>query len=190
MAFARNEEIFGEEETADFVYKVLAGSVRTVRLLSDGRRQVVGFHLPGEVFGLEFGGVHRFSAEALEDSQVVLIRRNQIDRAAVQEPHAARALWAIAADDLARLQDHTLNLTRKSATERVGSFLVEMAERHDDADEFALSMSRLDMADYLGLTIETVSRAMTQLEREGLIALPSSRHVILKVRAQLAQRPH
>ena len=186
MAFARNEEIFGEEEEADFVYKVISGAVRTVRILSDGRRQVAGFHLPGDVFGLELGPLHRFCAEALVDCQVALLRRSHVQRAASQEAGVAQALWAMAAGDLARLQDHMLLLARKTAAERVGAFLIEMAGRTGGGDVVEMAMSRTDMADYLGLTIETVSRAMTQFERDGAIALPSCRRVLIRDRAALA----
>ena len=186
MAFSRNEEIFGEEEEADFVYKVIAGAVRTVRILSDGRRQIGAFHLPGELFGLEHGAAHRFSAEAVVDCQIALIRRSHVDRAARQEAGAAQALWTMAAEDLARLQDHMLLLSRKNAAERVGAFLLEMNGRIGTGDAVELAMSRTDMADYLGLTIETVSRTLTQMERDGAIALPSCRGVVLRDRAALA----
>jgi CRP-like cAMP-binding protein len=180
MSFSRNEEIFGEEESAEFVYKVLSGAVRTLRILSDGRRQISAFHLPGDIFGIEMGALHRFSAEAVSDCQVVLVRRTHLERAAGQECKVARELWALAANDLVHAQDHMMLLGRKSASERVGAFLMEMAERAGGAASFDLPMSRTDIADYLGLTIETVSRTLTQMERDGAIALPSCRGVIVR----------
>jgi len=187
MAFSRNEEIFGEEESADFVYKVVSGAVRTVRILSDGRRQVGAFHLAGEIFGVELGETHRFSAEAVVDCKIALVRRSVVERAADQQAGAARELWALATRDLARLQDHMLLLGRKSANERVSAFLLEMADRTDRTDFVELPMSRADIADYLGLTIETISRTLSQLERDGSIALPSCRRVLLHDRAALAR---
>jgi CRP/FNR family nitrogen fixation transcriptional regulator len=156
-----------------------------MRFLSDGRRQIDAFHLPGDVFGLELGRVHGFSAEAVSDCQIALVRRTHIERAAAHECNVARDLWALTANDLAHARDHMLTLARKSASERVGAFLLEMAERVG-SQAFELPMSRLDIADYLGLTIETVSRTLTQMEREGMIALPTCRGVVMRNRAALA----
>ncbi|QUD87526.1 helix-turn-helix domain-containing protein [Phenylobacterium montanum] len=179
MRFERDEEIFGEQEEADFAYKIVSGAARTFRVLSDGRRQVVGFHLPGDVFGLERGETHRFSAEAVSGCVVALVRRTAIERAARADGEAARWLWGLAAGELERLQDHAMLLGRKTATERVASFLLDMAERSPFAGGVQLLMSRADIADYLGLTVETVSRTLTQLERDHMIAIPSSRRIVL-----------
>ena len=186
MAFGRNEEICGEEEPADFVYRVVSGAVRTLRSLSDGRRQIAGFYFPGDVFGLERTDVHAFSAEAIGECQVALIRRAALDRAADRDAAAARELWDITSADLGRMQTHMLLLGRKGAAERVAAFLLDMESRMVGHDAVDLPMSRNDIADYLGLTIETVSRSLTQLEREGAIALPSTRHVEIRNRRALA----
>ncbi len=190
MAFGRNEEIFGEEEEADFVYKLISGVVRTVRILSDGRRQIGDFHFAGEVFGVEFGELHRFSAEAVTDCQIALIRQSAVTKAADHDMGASRALWAMANRELNRLQEHVLLLGRKNAAERVGAFLLDMAERTGGDRAVDLPMSRTDMADYLGLTIETVSRTMTQMERDHVIAMPSCRRIELRDRAALACLDH
>ena len=179
MRFSRNEEIFAEEEEADFVYQVISGAVRDVRILSDGRRQIGAFHLPGDVFGLECGDLHRYSAEAVVDSEVALVRRSVLEKAAEADGGAARRLWAITSGDLQRLQDHMLLLGRKSAVERVASFLMAMAERGRAGEPIDLPMARADIADYLGLTIETVSRTLTQLERDRAISMSGSRHIVL-----------
>lgn len=184
MAFSRNEEIFGEEEPADFVYKVVRGAVRSTRFLSDGRRQITAFHLPGDVFGLEHGECHRFSAEALVDSEIILVRRTALARAAERDSAVAHELWVLTADELARLQDHMLVLSRKNAAERVATFLLKLASRCGSSD-VPLPMSRGDIADHLGLTTETVSRTMTQFERESVVELPSTRRVVLKDRGAL-----
>lgn len=185
MGFSRNEEIFGEEESADFVYKVIAGAVRIIRILSDGRRQVAAFHLADDVFGLERGPIHRATAEAVGDCQVALIRRSHLLRAANTDLRTAHALWMLAANDLERVEEHMLMLGRKCASERVAAFLLEMSDRAGGADELELAMCRTDIADYLGLTIETVSRSLTQFERDGVIGLPTCRRVVLKRRAAL-----
>jgi CRP/FNR family nitrogen fixation transcriptional regulator len=179
MRFDRNEEVFAEEEEADFVYKVISGAVRDVRILSDGRRQIGAFHLAGEVFGLECGETHRYSAEAVVESEIALIRRSVLDKAAESDAGAARKLWDLTSHDLVRLQDHMLLLGRKNAVERVASFLIQLSERGADEAAIDLPMSRSDIADYLGLTIETVSRTFSQLQREHAISIPSSRHIVL-----------
>jgi CRP/FNR family nitrogen fixation transcriptional regulator len=184
MDFGRNEEIYGQEEEADFVYRLVAGVVRTSRLLSDGRRQVVAFHYPGDVIGLEPGDVHTLSAEAVTECRVALVKRRSLERAAERDNGAARDLWALTARDLQSLGEHMMLLSRKGAAERVAVFLLQLAER-TETDRLELPMSRSDIADYLGLTIESVSRSMTQLEREGAIALPSARRVMLRNRDAL-----
>jgi CRP/FNR family nitrogen fixation transcriptional regulator len=185
MRFDRDEEIFGEGESADFVYMVVSGGARGFRILNDGRRQITGFHLPGDVFGMETRDEHRSSAEAMVDSEIALVRRSAVDRAADADVAAARQLWALTAGDLDRLRDHMLLLGRKCAAERVGSFLLEMARRAPAERGTQLPMSRSDIADYLGLTIETVSRTLTQLERERAISIPSARCIVLHDRAAL-----
>ena len=185
MTFSRNEEIFGEEEPADFVYRIIEGAARTMRVLSDGRRQIAAFHLPGDVFGLEIGELHRFTAEAVTDCKVALVRRPVLDRAVERDAAAARRLWALTSRDLAEAQAHLMLLARRGAAERVGAFLVDLADRTGADDLVELPMSRLDIADYLGLTIETVSRTLTQFERDGSIELPSCRRVVLRNRAAL-----
>jgi CRP/FNR family nitrogen fixation transcriptional regulator len=185
MRFERNTEIYGEDEPADYVYKVISGAVRSYKLLSDGRRQIGAFHLPGDVFGLEAGDEHRFTAEAIADSVIVVAKRSVIIAHAARDSAMARALWAVTAGDLERAQDHLLLLGRKNAQERVATFLLEMASRAAATSEIELPMSRQDIADYLGLTIETVSRTLTQLEGEAAIEIPTSRRILLRDRSAL-----
>ena len=176
---ARNEEVFAEEDDADFVYKVISGAVRAVRILSDGRRQIGAFHLPGDVFGLECGEAHRYSAEAVLDSEIALVRRSAVERAAQADGAIARALWRATSGDLQRLQDHMMRLGRETAMERVVSFLIEVSSRCACRGKITLPMGRIDIADYLGLTIETVSRTLTQLERDRSISMAGSRCIEL-----------
>jgi CRP-like cAMP-binding protein len=181
IAFARNSEVYGEDEPADYVYLVRSGAVRTYKLLSDGRRQIGGFHLAGDVFGLEAGDSHYFTAEAITNSQVVVVKRSAVEAAAARDSEVAREMWQFATRDLERTRGHLLLLGRKNAMERVATFLLEMAGRAADSAAVDLPMSRQDIADYLGLTIETVSRTLTQLESSDAIELPTCRrHIVLR----------
>jgi CRP/FNR family transcriptional regulator, nitrogen fixation regulation protein len=186
MTFGPNEEIFGEDESAEFVYKVISGAVRTYKILTDGRRQIGAFYLPGDAFGLEFGHAHQFAAEAINKTVVRVVRRSAIVSAAERDCIAARELWTFTARELHRVQEHMLLLV-KSAQQRVACFLLEMSERLSVSDALDLPMSRQDIADYLGLTIETVSRTMTQLVADAAIGLPSSRRILLRDRGALRQ---
>jgi len=184
MSHSRNSEIFGEGEPADFLYKVMSGCVRTYKTLNDGRRQISGFYLPGEVFGLSFDDEHTVSAEAIAESKVLVIKRGAVDGLAGRDPAIARELFTLTGRELRRAQDRVMLLI-KSAQERVAGFLLEMAERMSAHDAVELPMSRQDIADYLGLTIETVSRTLTALECSAAIELPTSRRIMLRNRAAL-----
>jgi CRP/FNR family transcriptional regulator, nitrogen fixation regulation protein len=186
MTFGPNEEIFGEDEPAEYAYKVIKGVVRTYKILSDGRRQIGAFYLPGDVFGLEIGKEHQFSAEAISNATVLVVRRSAIVSLAERDCHAAQELWTYTGRELHRVQEHMMLLV-KTAQQRVVSFLLEMSERLATTDEVELPMSRQDIADYLGLTIETVSRTMTQLACDRTIALPSSRRVVLRNRSAMRE---
>jgi CRP/FNR family nitrogen fixation transcriptional regulator len=186
MSFPRNGEIYGEGEPADFVYKVVSGTVRTYKVLADGRRQIGAFYLPGDVFGLEVGEEHGFSAEAITASKVLVAKRSALMNLAARDSGVARELWTLTGQELARVQDHIMLLV-KTAQERVVGFLFEMSARRPAGDLVELPMSRQDIADYLGLTIETVSRTLTSLEHERAIELPNSRRIVLRNRPALQE---
>jgi CRP/FNR family transcriptional regulator, nitrogen fixation regulation protein len=186
MSFARNAEICGENEPADYLYKIVSGTVRTSKILSDGRRQIGAFYFRGDIFGLEMGEEHAFSAEAITDVKVLVIKRSAVVALAERDNDVARQLWELTGRELGRAQDHLLLLV-KTARERVVSFLLEMAARVPADDAVDLPMSRQDIADYLGLTIETVSRTLTQLENSAAIELPSSRRIVLRNRVALGR---
>jgi CRP-like cAMP-binding protein len=185
--YARNEEIYAEEDETKYVYKVLSGAVRVTRFLSDGRRHLSGFYFPGEVFGFEPGRQHKFSAEAVVDSRIAMIRRSTLEEAAARNVEVSRGMWDLAEQNLERLHEHTLLLGRMSAAQRLAAFLLEISARLSSQGVIDLPMSRSDIADYLGLTIETVSRTFTQLERDRTIEIPSARQIVLRNRARLAQ---
>jgi len=182
-SYGRDQEIFGQGEPARHVYKVLTGAVRCFKLLSDGRRQIADFYLPGDVFGVEAGGEYRVTAESLTETAVVVARCTSLTDG--DEIAHAQALWRLAIGELQRSQEHALTLGRRSATERVASFLVDVAERLGADDAFVLPMTRQDMADYLGLTIETVSRTLSQLQATGLIKTGACRRIQIVDRAAL-----
>ncbi|HVX77974.1 MAG TPA: helix-turn-helix domain-containing protein [Bradyrhizobium sp.] len=184
MRFTRNTEIYGEDEPAEYLYQVVSGAVRTYKILEDGRRQICAFYLPGDIFGFEAGDTHMASAEAVGETHVLVVKRSAIMVRADHERDLARQLWEATAQELRRFQEHMLLLI-KSAEERVAGFLMDMARRAARTSTVDLPMSRQDIADYLGLTIETVSRTFTQLEQSGLIALPTSRRVELRNYAAL-----
>jgi CRP/FNR family transcriptional regulator, nitrogen fixation regulation protein len=184
MRFTRGAEIFGENEEAEYLYQVISGAVRTYRMLDDGRRQVVAFYLPGDIFGVEAGDVHLSSAETITESHVLVVKRSSVMARAEHDKDLSRQLWMLTVRELQRVQQHSLVLI-KSAEERVAGFLLEMAGRCSDCCAINLPMSRQDIADYLGLSIETVSRTFTQLAQSGVIVLETSRRIQFRNRAAL-----
>ena len=176
MSFSRNEEIYGESEAAEYLYKVVSGAVRMYKVLTDGRRQIGAFYLPGDMFGFEPADAHASSAEAVGDVTVLVFKRSAVLSLAARDSDVARRLWEMTAGELDRSRKHALLLIL-SAQERVASFLLEMAARSRAGSEIELPMSRQDIGDYLGLTIETVSRTLSQLESVGAIAVPAARRI-------------
>jgi CRP/FNR family transcriptional regulator, nitrogen fixation regulation protein len=185
FSYRKDEEIYGEDEPAEYVYQIIRGAVRTYKLLSDGRRQIGAFHLPGDVFGLESGESHRLAAEAIIDTTVRLVKRSSLEHAANNNVQVARKLWGITAGELHHAENHMLLLGRKSAMERVATFLLEMDRRLAVAGMMALPMCRRDIGDYLGLTLETVSRALSQLHGEGVLGFSGARQIVLRNRQHL-----
>jgi len=184
MPFKSGEEIYGEKEQAEYFYKVLDGCVRTYKMLNDGRRQIGAFYFAGDTFGLEAGDEHTASAEAIGDCKVLVIKRSPVVALAARNSDVARHLWTLTASELSRAQEHMMLLI-KTAQERVAGFLLDMARRLSGNDEIDLPMSRQDIADYLGLTIETVSRTLTQFEQAATISVPTSRRIIVRRRGTL-----
>jgi CRP/FNR family nitrogen fixation transcriptional regulator len=187
--YRRSGEIFGEGEPAKYVYQVIDGAVRSYKLLSDGRRQIGAFHLIGDIFGLENGGVHRFTAEAIVDTTVRLVKRVSLAHVAESDASVARDLLNMTATNLQHAEDHMLLLGRKTSLERVAAFLLEMDLRLTAAGVMALPMCRRDIADYLGLTLETVSRALSILHEKGILGFlgQTQRQIVLLDRPKLAE---
>lgn len=185
MAFAKDEEIYGQDETADLIYRVMSGAVRTTRIMTDGRRQISEFYYPEELFGVEVGSRHRYSAEALSDCLILVVKGSAL-RAVIGEVDFGRLVSAATSCELDRTQEHLLMLGRKTACERVASFLIGLADRRR-SDAVTLPMGRQDMADYLGLTIETVSRMLTHLQGTLAVEFAGARQFRISNRGALAR---
>jgi CRP/FNR family nitrogen fixation transcriptional regulator len=188
FSYKKGVEIYGEKEPADYVYQVTSGAVRSYKLLSDGRRQIGAFHLTTDIFGLENSNLHRFTAEAIVNTTLRLVRRRSLESVAGRDVQVANNLLNLTASNLQHAEDHMLLLGRKTALERVAAFLLEMDRRLTAADFIALPMCRRDIADYLGLTLETVSRALSHLHDRGILGFlgPSQRQIMLLDRQRLA----
>ncbi|MGJ4859712.1 helix-turn-helix domain-containing protein [Labrys sp. KB_33_2] len=184
--YDKGEEIYGDDEPANYVYEVVSGAVRTCKLLDDGRRQIGAFHLPGDIFGLELDSTHRMTADAVVDTTVRLVRRRSLEAAALSDIGVANALRTLTSRDLRHAEDHMILLGRKTALERVVTFLLEMDRRLAVAGMLELPMCRRDIGDYLGLTLETVSRVISLLHAKGVLGLSSARQIVLRNRQLLS----
>jgi len=177
------QAIFYEGDDAEHVYNVTEGVVRVSKMLPDGRRQITGFLFPGDFLGLSHDDAYAYTAEAIGPSRLCRFKRDRLLALFDELPSLEKRLLGMAADELAAAQDQILLLGRKTARERVVSFLRLLAKqarkRGESGNPLNLPMSRADIADYLGLTIETVSRTITKLAKDGLIILPSSNRVVL-----------
>jgi len=180
-------EIYGEGDAATAWYRVQSGVLRTCKLLPDGRRQIEDFLFAGDFFGLETRGEHSFAAEAITSATVVRYSRPRLATAAASNSRLAARLLDVTLEQLGKVHGRLLLLGRKTAEEKLATFLLEMLDRSFDADAIDLTMSRTDIADYLGLTIETVSRTFSMMKHEGVIALPSAQHVVILDRVALEQ---
>jgi CRP/FNR family transcriptional regulator, anaerobic regulatory protein len=184
---APGEMLFAEGDAADSIYEVVRGTVRLYKLLPDGRRLITGFLSAGHLLGLALNGDCVYTAEAITHVTVCRYKRAAFERLVDEVPGLARRVLAAASDELRVAQERMLLLGRKSAMEKVASFLVLMAgqDAGEEADEIVVPMTRSDIADYLGLTIETVSRTLTKLKNEGVIALPTIMRIEICDREQL-----
>ena len=183
--YSPDDQIFGQGEDADIFFRVVTGVVRTCKFMSDGRRQVQAFHVAGELIGFEQGDEYTLTAEAVCDCTLVPYRRSGLDAQLASNEVLTRQLFAHAMRSLKQAREHSLLLGRRSAVEKVAAFLIEWAEHSPDGQMANLAMTRQDIADYLGLTIETVSRTLSQLERDAVIELPALRQIRLKDPAAL-----
>jgi len=176
---AEGREIFAEGGDTDVFYKVVSGVVRVCKFLSDGRRQIAAFHVAGYVFGIELGTDREMSAEAVSDCTLVVYRRRSVEQLASKDETISRQMFQIVMQNLAQATGHSLLLARRGAAEKVAAFLLDWQFRSGEKNVIHLAMTRQEIADYLGLTIETVSRSLSQFERDGVIALRNTRDVCI-----------
>jgi CRP/FNR family nitrogen fixation transcriptional regulator len=179
LKFKRNAAVFNQGDSARHVYKVISGAIRTCRVLVDGRRQIADFYLPGDFFGLDWQGEHGFTAEAIADAVVVSYPRAQLELIAETQVAVQKLLMSLLCKGLSATQNHVVMLGRQTAQERLAWFLLSIMGRSDDDANLDLPMSRLDVADYLGLTIETVSRGISQFKRQRFITVSGTHKVTL-----------
>lgn len=177
-------DLFLEGDRATHVVEVLDGIVCAYRLLADGQRHVASFYFPGDLIGYCCDANHSFSAQALTPVRVRRIPRASLERLLDRKPDLARRLLRLAAEELMATRDHLLCIASKSAEAKMAAFLLALSRRNetagDDPTQITLPMTRVDIGDYLGLTIETVSRTLSKLKRVGIIALPRTTLVILR----------
>lgn len=181
--FVQDSGIYEEGDDATCFYKIVSGVVRTCRFSSDGRRHIDAFYKAGDIFGFELGAEHRFSAEAVTDCTVMPCRRRGMEEAAVRDGAAVLELYTYAMRQLDRARAHSQLLGRCSAMQKLGIFLLEISAGR--GGEIELPMTRQDIADYLGLTIETVSRTLAQLEKTHVIRLRAARKIEVRNRTAL-----
>ncbi len=177
--FPRQTAVLWESEPAECVFEVTKGVLKLSKMLPDGRRQIVGFLYPGHVLGLAVDGQYTYTAETLTEVEAFRYPRSRLDQLVDETPSVGQHLLALTSDELRAAQDQMLLLGRKTAREKVASFLLMMCERSGGGDGFEdsvhLPMNRVDIADYLGLTMETVSRILGELKREQVIDLKPHR---------------
>jgi len=185
--YSRNNTIFSEGDDAEYSYRVMTGAVRLSKMMPDGRRQIAEFALPGDFFGLNWLEDHALTAEALTDVTLICYGRGRLERLGDENREVRAELFSTLRHDLWAAQNHLVILGRQSANERVASFLIQLMGRSKQADKRSIDipMTRQDIADYLGLTIETVCRTLTKLKQSGLIDIPSRHEIVVRNAAAL-----
>jgi len=187
--YQRDEEIYPQEGSVECWYRVISGAARRFALRADGRRQTVDLLLPGDFFGFGVRGTHAFTADAITaDTVIARYPVSRIETFAASDPRAGRELSGIISDAMSRLHSLLLILGRTTAEQKVGSFLLHIQERVGNglADRLSLPLTRYDIADYLALSVETVSRSLTGLKERGVIALSGPREIGIIDRDALA----
>jgi len=185
--YTRNNTIFSEGEDAEYSYRVVTGAVRLSKMMPDGRRQIAEFALPGDFFGINWLQDHALTAEALTDVTLICYSRGRLERLGDENREIRAELFSTLRHDLWAAHNHLVILGRQSANERVASFLTQLMDRSKQTDKRSINipMTRQDIADYLGLTIETVCRSLTKLKRAGIIDIPSRHEIVVRNTAAL-----
>jgi CRP/FNR family transcriptional regulator, nitrogen fixation regulation protein len=183
--FHRNNVIACEGEAADYIFLVVSGVVRSCRTFQNGTRNVVAFYLPGDLFGWSDQN-YSLSVEAATDAMVLFLKRSALMSVAARESRVASFLLDIATNELHRAQERAV-LMGRSAKSRVATFLTDLSRKLGTPNSLDLSMSHQDIAEHLGLTVETLSRTITGLERSGLVSRVGTRTLILRNDRLLSQ---
>ena len=185
--FARNETLFSQGADLRSSFKIISGAVRLCRLTADGRRQIAEFRVAGDFVGFEWLGHYALTAEAVREVVAVRYARNRVDHLIEERQDVRERVFGMLRQDLCAAQDHLITLGCQTAKERVASFLLQLAKRAGarDGETIEIQLGRQDIADYLGLTLETVSRTLSELKRQGTISLPKRRQVVIRSTAKL-----
>lgn len=183
--------VFYEGDDSTYLFNVVTGAIRLSKLLPDGRRLITGFLFPGDFLGLSVSDTYAYTAETLTKASLCRFKRTSLANIMERFPKLEHQLLNLASNELEQAQDHLMILGRKTATERLVSILLKLSERighnEDGGLLIDLPMSRIDLADYAGLTIETVSRTFTYLRTEGLISMPNARSVVIPAADEFAR---
>ena len=185
MQYYRDNVIVREGEPADFMFLVVSGTVRACRTFNTGSRSIIAFYLPGDLFGWANLN-HSFSVEAATDAVVQFLKRSTLQSITSRESRVAGFLQTATINELRRTQEHALLMSR-GAKYRVAAFLTDLWARLGKPRYLGLPMSHQDIADHLGITIETLSRTITSMERAGIIARGPHRRLLLRNRPALLQ---
>ena len=186
------QAVFFEGDESAYLFNVVTGAIRLSKLMPDGRRQIVGFLFSGDVLGLSIAEVYAYTAEALSETTLCRFKRTSLSRMMERFPKLEHRLLDLASNELTQAQDHLLILGRKTATERLCTIILRLAERLGRSDgagsTIELPMTRQDLGDYAGLTTETVSRTISHLRKEGAIDTPDLRTIHVPKTTELALR--
>jgi CRP/FNR family transcriptional regulator len=189
LQYPSQQTVFREGDEARYIYAITSGAAKLYKLLPDGRRQIVGFLFPGDVFGLALETGYAYTAETVTYATACRFPQRKLDEFKGHVPVLDRRLFTLAVKEIERAHEQMLLLGRKTAREKLASFLLSLSRRAEERGQppspVALPMSRSDIADFLGLTIETVSRTITQLKKAGTIQVPDTAHVVLREIDQL-----
>ena len=191
LKICRGSKLFGEAEPADCIYQIREGAVRTYKQLSDGRRQIGAFHLAGDMLAVENCATHRCTAEAIVDTTLWIAKRQSLFASLAKgDISAVNNVRDLVTKNLEHIENHLLLLGRQKSLEKVAAFLLEMDRRLGRPEVMVLPMTRRDIADYLGMSLETVCRVLSSLQQERILSFTGKNHreLVLHSRSKLARR--
>jgi CRP-like cAMP-binding protein len=185
--FRRGETIFGEGDELQSSYRIVSGAVRLSRITEDGRRQIVEFRTAGDFIGFEWNDHCALSAEAIRDVTAIRYVKTRVDRLIEERPEVRDRVVALIREELRTAHEHLITLGCPGARERVATFLLQLALRSkaNEGDAIDMELGRQDIADYLGLTLETISRTLSEFKRLGIISLPKRRQIVIRSKSKL-----